>query len=61
MTDLLITTRINQIIRAIDKMHGGLTTLIAANNKLDEQMMEAKRRIDALEAEIQALKNNPAE
>lgn len=59
--DIQTSARINQIVKAMEKMHNGLTVLIAAHNNLTTGVEEMKRRVDKLEAELKELRDRLTE
>lgn len=50
MTDVLLHSRLTQIIQALEKMHNGLLAVIDEHNEL-------KLRVEQLETELKVLKS----
>lgn len=46
MTDLLVLQRINEIMRALDKMHNGLVAMIDAHHKLEKELDERIKQLE---------------
>lgn len=54
MTDVLVHSRLTQIIEAMEKMHNGLLAIIDAHHELQE-------RVNKLEGEFKELKDRLTE
>lgn len=54
VTDLIAIKRMNEILKAVDKMHNGLLALIDAHNEFKSA---TEKRIEDLESEIAVLRD----